>query len=338
MSTLPLLRFVITGQLKRVYAVLPSGKSLLDVPGGSLFYAAAGLGVWETGIGLIGRIGEDYPHEWLEDVARRGIDIRGIHILPEAIDLRYFAAYPDADTLITDNPVAQFARLGLPYPKALLGYTPPAPQIDSRTRSNLMTIRQNDFPGDYLDATAAHICPMDFLSHTLLPAVFRRGNIHTITLDPGANYMNPTFWDDVPVLLNGLSAFLVSEAKITSLFQGRSTDLWEMAETLADYGCEMVVIKRGSRGQYLFIRGNRSRWVIPAYPIQVVNPIGAGDAFCGGFLAGYRSTYDPLQAVLSGNISAAMVIEGTNPFFALEALPGLSKARLDALRDMIHKV
>lgn len=338
MSTNPLLRFIIAGQLRRNYTILPQGKIMLDVPGGSLLYAASGLGIWEAGIGLIARIGEDYPQEWLSGMARSGFDIRGIHVLPEAVDLRYFAAYPDSDTTITDNPVTQYARLGAPYPKTLLGYVPPSPQTDSRNRPNLLTIRQNDFPMDYLDATAAHICPMDFLSHTLLPAVFRRGHINTLTLDPGTNYMNPTYWDNIPVLLNGLSAFLCSEEKITGLFQGRSDDLWEMAETLAGYGCEMIVIKRGSRGQYLYNGGNRTRWSIPAYPVQVVDPTGAGDAFCGGFLAGYRGTYDPLQATLTGNISAAMVMEGTNPLFAIEALPGLAKARMDALRDMVRKV
>lgn len=337
MSTSPLLRFIIAGKLQRKYSILPQGKCLLDVLGGDLAYAAGGLAIWESGIGLIGRIGEDYPQEWLEAISQRGIDTRGIHILPEAIDLRHFTAYQDTETAITDNPVAHFARLGMPYPKTLLGYTPPTPQIDSRTRPNLLTIRQNDFPADYLDATAAHICPLDFVSHTLLPSVLRRGHIHTLTLDPGASYMNPIFWDDIPVLLNGLNGFLVNEQKITSLFQGRSTDLWEMAETLAGYGCEMVVIKRGSSGQYLYDSGSRSRWIIPAYPVQVTDPGGAGDAFCGGFLAGYRSTYDPLQAALAGNISAAMVIEGTHPFYGMDALPGLAKARYEALRDMVRK-
>lgn len=311
---------------------------MLDIPGGSLMYAGAGLAIWEAGVGLIGRVGEDYPQEWLQSIASLGFETRGIHILPEAVDLRYFASYPDSDTTVTENPVAHFARLSHPYPKALLGYSPPAPQIDSRTHGTLLTIRQNDFPSDYLDATAAHLCPLDFLSHTLLPAVLRRGHINTITVDPGANYMNPTFWDDIPVLVNGLTAFLCSEEKLNNLFHGRSTDLWEMAETLAGYGCDIIVIKRGSQGQYIYDRTTRARWVVPAYQVQILDPTGSGDAFCGGFLAGYRSTYDPLQAALMGNISAAMVIEGTNPFYALDALPGLAKARMEALRDMVRKV
>jgi sugar/nucleoside kinase (ribokinase family) len=338
MSTLPLLRYIIAGSLRRNYIITPKGKALLDVPGGSLLYASAGTAVWESGIGLIGRAGEDYPHDWLEAVNKRGMDLRGIHTLPEAVDLRYFAAYVEGAGVTTDNPVSHFARLGLPYPKSLLGYIPPGPMIDSKTRPTLMTIRQSDFPSDYLDVTAAHLCPLDFLSHTLLPSLLRQGHINTITLDPGLNYMNPTFWDDIPVLLNGLNAFLCSEEKITSLFQGRSTDLWEMAEALAGYGCEMIIIKRGSRGQYLYNGASHARWIIPAYPIEVVDPTGAGDAFCGGFLAGYRSTYDPLQAALTGNISAAMTIEGSYPYYALDALPGLARARLESLQETVRKV
>jgi sugar/nucleoside kinase (ribokinase family) len=337
MSNLSLLRYVIAGRLCRNYVITPQGKALLDVPGGSLFHAAAGMGIWETGIGLIGRVGEDYPQEWLERVAAWGFDTRGVRILPEALDLRHFIAYSENNKADTDNPVMHFSRLEMPFPKPLLGYTPPSIQLDSRTRPIPLTLRQNDFPTDYLDATAAHLCPLDYLSHTLLPSIFRRGSINTITLDPGENYMNPIFWDDIPILLNGITAFLCSEEKMVSLFQGRSTDLWEMAETLSSYGCEIIVIKRGSRGQYLYNGSSRTRWIIPAYPVQMYDPTGAGDAFCGGFLAGYRSSYDPLHAALTGSISAGMVIEGTNPFHALDALPGLAKARLNSLRETVRK-
>ncbi len=80
------------------------------------------------------------------------------------------------------------------------------------------------------------------------------------------------------------------------------------------------------------------RWEIPAYPARVVDPTGAGDAFCGGFLAGYEATYDPLQGVLYGNVSASIVIEGTGPFYALDVLPGLPQARLEVLQGAYRKI
>lgn len=334
------LRFVIAGQLKRDFALIPSGKALVDVPGGNIIYAASGFGVWEQPklAGLVARVGEDYPREWIDGIKQRGFDIRGIHVLPEAIDLRSFYVYTDVYTRLTEDPAAHFTRLKQPFPKALLNYTRPANSYDSRSRLTTISLRQSDIPEDFLDATAAHLCPIDYLTHTLLPAVLRQNGFSTVTLDPSAGTMSPTFWDDIPAMVTGLTAFLPNEEELRNLFHGRSTDLWQMMETIANYGCEIVVVKRGERGQYLYERATRARWEIPAYPAKVVDPTGAGDSFCGGFLAGYRQTYEPLQAALYGGISASLTVEGSGVFYALDALPGLAQARLDALKEGIRKV
>jgi sugar/nucleoside kinase (ribokinase family) len=171
-----------------------------------------------------------------------------------------------------------------------------------------------------------------------MPAVLRQAEFTTVTLDPSPGYMNPTFWNDVPALITGLTAFLPSEEDLRTLFQGHTKDLWAMAEALAAYDCEIVVIKRGESGQLLYEAATRSHWEIPSYPTRVIDPTGAGDAFCGGFLAGYRRKYDPLEAVLHGNISASLVMEGSGPFYAADALPGLAQARLEALRQSVRKV
>lgn len=337
MELSPVLRFLIAGELKREFILTPAGKAILDAPGGNLLYAAAGVSVWEQGIGLLSRAGESYPREWLDLIEHNGFDRRGIHVTADVLDQRSFFAHVDFDTCMTDNPVSHFARLGLPFPKELLGFSSQTAAQDNRSSPTPFTIRLNDLPTDYLDASAAHLCPMDFLSHSLLPSALRQGNVTTITLDPAPGYMNPTFWNDIPGLLKGISAFLPSEDQLLSLFQGKTTDAWEMAEALAAYGCDIIVIKRGMRGQILYDRTNHSRWNIPAYPARAIDPTGAGNAFCGGFLAGYHSTYDPLEGVLAGNISASLAIEGSGPFYLLDALPGLAKARLEALRPMVRK-
>jgi sugar/nucleoside kinase (ribokinase family) len=339
-SEKPSPRFLVAGKLTRDFIVLPQGEPLLNVPGGNLLYAAAGLGVWEPNPppGLVARVGEDYPQEWLASFARRGMDIRGVRVLPESVDVRSFFAYADRTTRAYEDPVPYFARMGLPFPKVLLGYQNKAAMPDSRTRLSPTSLRQVDFLAEYLDATAAHVCPIDYLTHSLLPAVLRQAGFTLVTLDPSPGYMTPLFREDMPALVTGLTAFLPSEEEVRSLFQGRSDDLWEMAEAVSSFGCEIVVIKRGERGQLLYDAASRNRWEIPSYPSQLVDPTGAGDAFCGGFLAGFRRTFDPLQAALHGNISASLAIEGHGPFYALDALPGLAPARLEALRQSVRKV
>jgi len=313
---------------------------MVDVPGGNSLYAAIGLLLWENDPppAILARVGEDYPKGWLEEFTQCGLDVRGIRILPEGIDLRTFTAVEGDSNRTSDEPVAHFARLGKPFPKSLLGYRVPSSTVDSRTNLLSTSLRQGDIPPEFINAGAVHFCPLDYLTHSLLPAYLRKAEFTTVTLDPSPGYMNPTYWGNVPTIVNGLTAFLPSEEEVKSLFQSRSNNLWEMAEALAAYGCEIIVIKCGKRGQLLYEAGGRNRWEVPAYPARVVNPMGAGDAFCGGFLAGIRRTYDPLQAVLYGNVSASLVVEGNQATFALDVLPSLPQARLESLKQSIRKV
>ena len=195
-------RFLIAGQLTRDYTLLSSGEAFLDIPGGNALYAAVGLALWEPEPppAILARVGEDYPHDWLEDFNQRGLDTRGVKILPETVDLRSFTAFQDQATRWVDDPVAHFARFGLSFPKALLGYRPPQGAVNSRTRLLPTTMRQGDIPEAFLDAGVAHFCPSDYLTHSLLPAVFRQAQFSTITLDPSTGYMSPIFWDDIPSL------------------------------------------------------------------------------------------------------------------------------------------
>jgi hypothetical protein len=334
-------RCLFAGTLTRDYAILSSGKALLDIPGGNLLFSAAGFAIWEPEAtpGLLARVGEDYPQDWIESFQQNRMDIDGIRVLPEAMDVRNFYVYTDITTIKKEDPVAHFARLEIPFPKALLGFRPTAPRPnDSRSHLTPISLRQADIPSSYLDAAAAHLCPIDYMTHSLLPAVLRQAGLTTVTLDPGSAYMNAIFWNDVPSLITGLTAFIPSEEEMRALFQGRISDLWQMAEVVSSWGCEFVIIKRGLNGQYLYDSITKARWDIPAYPARVTDITGAGDAFCGGFLAGYLKTYDPMMGALYGGVSASLAVEGQGPFYSLHALPGLAQARLMALKDNVRRM
>ena len=330
--------FILAGHLHRDYLLSVHDRPQLDVPGGNLLYAAAGLGVWESSVGLLARVGEDYPHDWLRSFEKRGWDTRGIHINEEALDLRYFQAIQEDRSIKNGNPMAFFAQLGLAFPKSLLGYQPPVEKDENRKNSNPASPRPDDIPSDYLNSHIVHLCPVDYVTGTRLTSAFRQASVTTITLDPSAAYMTGKTLYDVHILLGGLTAFLPSEEELRALFWGRTDDLWSMAEALGEFGCEFIVVKRGARGQMLYDSVSKKRWEIPAYPSRVVDVTGAGDSFCGGFLAGYHKSYDPLRAVLFGNVSASLAIEGSGALHALDALPGLAQARLASLEGLVHKI
>lgn len=326
------IQFVIFGKLTREFFLPASGQPRLDVAGGSLLYAAAGLGVWESGVGLVGRVGNDYPRAWLNEAKRRGFDTSGVRILPQDLDVREFAAYNESLEANRVNPVSHFARRGMTVPKSLLGYQP------DRKPDEALRLTVRDISDDYLTARAAYICPMDLVTQTQLIAGLKRGTVHSFVLDPSPVTMTPTSRRELPALLNGVTAFLPSEAQMRNLFQAETHDLWEMAEAVSLYGCEYVVIKRGVHGQLLYDADAKRKWEIPAYPSRVEDVTGAGDAFGGGFVSGLCKDYDPLEGVLRGNVSASLMLEGQGAFHPLDVLPGLAEARLEALRDMVRKV
>lgn len=329
----PVIRYLIAGSIKRSTIVTSDGRFRVDQPGGNVLQAAGGLALWDTSIGLLSAVSPDFPEEWIVDVEKRGFDVNGIRKTKESYDMRFFAAYDETGQIDRGAPVSVFRKLQTSMPPEILGYVPAEIQLDFRNRPGLLTLRPGDVPEEYLDATAVHFCPSDFLTHSLIPGAMRQGNIQTVTIDPSPGYMNKTFWDDIPQVVTGITAFLPSEEEVYSLFEGKTRDLKEIATALAAYGCEFVVIKRGAKGVLLYEHVSRSYWDIPAYPVSPVDPTGAGDAFCGGFIAGLRMKYDPLEAALMGSVSASFKIQGTGPFYPMEALEELVKARLDILRD-----
>lgn len=330
--------FVLAGILQREYLLPPLGHPLLDVPGGNLLYAASGLRIWAEDVGLLGRVGEDYPQRWLQEFRSRGFDTDGIRVLTGNLDLRSFQAYSDNYEPVRSNIVSQFARRGIPFPKALLGYKPlPDVQEDS-SQPYQRAPGVRDIPKDYFRASAVHICPMDLVSQEQLMVTFRAKSSRVLTLDPSASFMTRENIRDLFGLLNSLSAFLPSQEELRTLFWGQTDDIWEMAEALGAYGCPIIVVKCGGQGIMLFDVPGNHRWIIPAYESRLTDPTGAGDAFCGGFLAGYQKNNDPLEAALYGSVSASLKVEGSGAFYPLSVMPGLAQARLDVLRNQVRAV
>lgn len=334
----PHLRFIVAGRLQRGYFALGEGRILEDVFTGSAIAAACGIRLWKSSVGMTARVSQSYPGEWLRAAHDQDIDIRGVVRIGDEFEQRVFRDVQNQGHKPVINPVAAYSAAGLPFPSSLLDFHPlPEDRLDSRSRPSLLTMRQSDFPSDYLDATAAHICALDYLSHLVLPPLLRGGHVNTISLEAGQGYMDPSFYEDIAVILHNLSGFICEEEQLLRLFMGRQTDVWEAAADLAEYGCSNIVIRRGSSGYYLFEREGARRWIIPVYPNQVEFPFHAKDAFGGGFIAGLRSSYDPVEAVLQGAISASFANESADVLYPVSSMPGLAAARLEMLRSKVRR-
>ncbi len=77
----------------------------------------------------------------------------------------------------------------------------------------------------------------------------------------------------------------VSEEDLAWLDPGQPA--FDAARALLDYGPKVVLLTRGPAGATIIMPNAKT--TVPAVPADVVDTIGAGDAFSGGFLAWWSS-------------------------------------------------
>lgn len=79
------------------------------------------------------------------------------------------------------------------------------------------------------------------------------------------------------------------------------------AAALFECGIQALVLKRGARGSTVFRAGLDPADVAP-FPIEVLNVLGAGDAFASGFLYGFLQGWPLERAARMGNACGAIVV------------------------------
>lgn len=76
---------------------------------------------------------------------------------------------------------------------------------------------------------------------------------------------------------------------------------------LLSCGIETLIVKRGEAGVSIY-KKDGSKTDVPGFPVQVLNVLGAGDAFAGGFIYGLLQGWDLYKACRMGNASGAQVV------------------------------
>jgi len=165
-----------------------------------------------------------------------------------------------------------------------------------------------------LDAEFFHImgCSLmpnpDFRAEILSTARALRKRGARVSFDPN---VRPELMEEskMKALLDevlGISSILLPGEAELEIITG-SRDEAGAADLFARYDLELVVLKRGKRGCTVFSR--EESFDVAAYPVQEVDPTGAGDCFDAGFLCGLLENR-PLEecagiAAVSGALNAA---------------------------------
>lgn len=84
-------------------------------------------------------------------------------------------------------------------------------------------------------------------------------------------------------------------------------DLDEAIEGILSLGVEALIMKTGSRGAKIYLPDGTQQEV-PGFPVDVLNILGAGDAFAAGFIYGFLKGWDLYKSCRMGNACGAFVV------------------------------
>jgi sugar/nucleoside kinase (ribokinase family) len=156
-------------------------------------------------------------------------------------------------------------------------------------------------PGSFLHVGGCFAVPE--LSGESLEAVLEAGRARGCRLSVESAWDVTGHWlRSVEKLLPSLEVFMASDNEAEGM-TGRA-DPAEACRELAAAGPDLVVVKAGGRGCFVWLEGSVHRF--PAYQVGVVDVTGAGDCFSGGFLVALAKGWDTPAAVRFASAVAAM--------------------------------
>jgi 5-dehydro-2-deoxygluconokinase len=109
-----------------------------------------------------------------------------------------------------------------------------------------------------------------------------------------------------------LAAYLTDESQLSISHQQISApeikgDIQDAIGGILKLGVEALIVKTGSRGARVYLADGTSQEV-PGFPVEVVNILGAGDAFAAGFIYGILKGWDYYKSCRMGNACGAHVV------------------------------
>lgn len=289
--------------------------------GGNGVYSAAGARLWLDDVGIVAVVPGNYPAQWIQALRDAGIDTDGVSARDEDVTCSEWFFYSSdgsrADRLYAEP--GTFEAMGFVGdhldPRQAVAFETglrarPVAGLDFAAFRRLHPVRTADVPAAYRQAIGVHLAPNRPAAQIAMVQDLHQPG-RRITLDPGshaAELMEAALSGWLPLL----DAVLPSEKELRVMVPG-SSNLEGLAQ-LRRAGACVAVVKLAAAGAMLDAGAPPGPTTVPIISVQAVDPTGAGDAFCGGFLAGLVATADPVCAAICGTVSASFAVESFGPF------------------------
>jgi cytidine kinase len=272
--------------------------------GGSAVYFSYAASFF-TSVRLVGAVGEDWPPEHTGLLQARGIDTRGLQVVPGGATFRwrgkYFANMNERETLeVHLNVLNDFE-----------------PQLPDEFRRSPFVFLANGSPA----------MQRKVLDQCVGPRLVVADTMDLWIREEHADLME---------LLGRIDGLVLNDSE-AKLLTGEE-NLVLAGHQVREFGPKFVVIKKGEHGAMFF--SEFETYVLPAYPTsELVDPTGAGDSFAGGMM-GYLAQVDDFdanslkRAMAYGILVASFTVED----FSLDRLRQIERHDLELRMDKYRRM
>jgi sugar/nucleoside kinase (ribokinase family) len=264
--------------------IIFSDKEIYPVLGSPVAYSSACMASLGVKIGIVTKIGKDFPKDLLKVFNQLEIDQEGI----------IMGKNSTSNELIYDkqgNKTLKFI-----------------------TKSEDVFFK--DIPNSYLDAKIFYICPMDYeIDIKTIKKIYDLGKIMAVDI---GGYGGGTS-DTHPKEKSGYEIkklcpfFDIVKGSIEDYYHVFGVgvgDEQEVSRKIIQWGAKISLITLGEEGS--FIKTKDKEYYIPAFPTpldEILDRTGAGDCFSAGFLTHFLHNRDPYTSAVYASATTSYVIE-----------------------------
>jgi sugar/nucleoside kinase (ribokinase family) len=129
----------------------------------------------------------------------------------------------------------------------------------------------------------------------------------TVSVEPFREASRPLTDAELRELLTTCTIFSPNLMEAESLVgSGEPTAL---IQRLTGAGASIVALRMAAEGSLVHRAATSETWFIPPVPTTVVDPVGAGNAYCGALLVGWMESGDLRRAGMVAAVAASFLVE-----------------------------
>lgn len=266
---------------------LQNGEIVRNVLGGGGPQALFGARLWHDSVGFLSRSGEDIAPEHVQTLHDLDVDLTGWVRFADIPTPRGTMLYDENEYLASEEGRAD-------------------KRPSQREDWFKLLAQKLPIPPSYQQPRAIHLIT-EFYDEPMVQDALRLRQQGTLfSLEPIIDYQTWHNRDQMLSLIQQVD--IVSPDWPTASGMAGSGDPQEVLRYWSKLGPQMVTVRHGQHGSYAWDSIHHTFCHIPAVPVDVVDPTGAGNSYSAGACMGWLKSQEARTAATYGAISAQFLV------------------------------